>query len=104
MHDAEMIVSHAGMGTILTALRYRKPILILPRKAGFGEHRNDHQLATAKWLEHRQGILVANEAADIASLLDSRSSLVNGNGIDAVAQEQLIQRLRGYIEQIKPRY
>ena len=27
--DAELIVSHAGMGSILTALKYRKPIICI---------------------------------------------------------------------------
>ena len=42
------IVAHAGMGTILTALEIGKPLLVMPRRAALGEHRNDHQLATAR--------------------------------------------------------
>ena len=56
--QASLIVSHAGMGSILTALKYRKPILILPRRASLSEHRNDHQMATAKWLCNKPGITV----------------------------------------------
>ena len=56
---SRLIVAHAGMGSILTALKYRKPMLIMPRQASLGEHRNDHQLATAKWLGGTPGITVA---------------------------------------------
>lgn len=45
--QAKLIISHAGMGSIISALYKEKPILIMPRLAKFGEHRNDHQLATA---------------------------------------------------------
>ena len=48
MLAADAIVAHAGMGTILSALELGKPLVIMPRLAAFGEHRNDHQLATAK--------------------------------------------------------
>jgi UDP-N-acetylglucosamine transferase subunit ALG13 len=47
MLAAKAIVAHAGMGTILTALEMGKPLLVMPRRAALGEHRNDHQLATA---------------------------------------------------------
>lgn len=46
--SAEVIVAHAGMGTIITALELNKPIIVMPRQAALGEHRNDHQFATAK--------------------------------------------------------
>jgi len=45
---AELIIAHAGMGTIITALELGKPVLVMPRQAILGEHRNDHQFATAK--------------------------------------------------------
>jgi UDP-N-acetylglucosamine transferase subunit ALG13 len=45
---AEVIVAHAGMGTIITALELGKPVLIMPRQAVLGEVRNDHQFSTAK--------------------------------------------------------
>lgn len=45
--EARLIVAHCGMGTILNALTANKPIIVLPRLAKYGEHLNDHQLATA---------------------------------------------------------
>lgn len=59
--DARLIVSHAGIGTVLTAARCKKPILLVPRRADLGEHRNDHQLATVRKLAGRPGILVAQD-------------------------------------------
>lgn len=46
--EARMIVAHAGMGTIISAMQHQKPIIIFPRIAALGEHRNEHQMATAK--------------------------------------------------------
>jgi len=45
---ATVIVSHAGMGTIITALDLARPLIVMPRRADLGEHRNDHQIATAR--------------------------------------------------------
>jgi len=57
--NARFIVSHAGIGTVLTAQRLAKPIILFPRRFELGEHRNDHQLATVRKLEAHPGILVA---------------------------------------------
>jgi UDP-N-acetylglucosamine transferase subunit ALG13 len=57
--QAEVLVSHAGIGSILTAARLGKPIVLLARRADLREHRNDHQIATAPKLAGRPGILIA---------------------------------------------
>lgn len=96
--DAELIVSHAGMGSILTAMRFHKPILIMPRKASLGEHRNEHQLATAKWLGNRPGVFVANDAADIGRALSEREQLKGNKGINEYAEPTFTARLKQFIE------
>lgn len=97
MKQAEVVVSHAGMGSILTALRYERPIIIMPRKASLGEHRNEHQLATAKWIEGRPGVMVAWESGDLSSLLDRRSELRSGPQLADTADTALVRRLGAYI-------
>ena len=62
---ATHIVAHAGMGTIISALNKGKPILLMPRSAHLGEHRNDHQKATVQGFRHKPGILVADGPDDI---------------------------------------
>jgi UDP-N-acetylglucosamine transferase subunit ALG13 len=46
--EAQLIISHAGMGTILSALYHGKPILVMPKRASLREHRNEHQTDTAR--------------------------------------------------------
>lgn len=96
--NADLIVSHAGMGSILTALKYRKPILVLPRKASLGEHRNEHQLATAKWLGKKPGVFVADGPENIAAILSARGSLKSGDGISEYAEPAFTARLKGCID------
>lgn len=97
---ASLIVSHAGMGSILTALKYRKPILILPRRFSLSEHRNDHQMATAKWLCNKPGITVVWTESEIGERLDSREALPAGEGICDDANPELIARLQSYFASI----
>lgn len=66
---ARLIVAHAGIGTILTAKRHGKPLILLPRQHALGEHRNDHQLATARQVATLEGVHIAWEVTDLAPLL-----------------------------------
>ena len=43
--------------------------MVMPRRASLGEHRNEHQLATASRLEHLQGLDVVQEPAELAQAL-----------------------------------
>lgn len=62
---AWLIVAHAGMGSVITADEFGKPIVILPRLQDRGEHTTDHQVATANWLRARPGIHVADRDEDL---------------------------------------
>ena len=43
----QVVIAHDEMGSIITALEMGKPIVVMPRRAELGEHRNDHQVAAA---------------------------------------------------------
>ena len=67
---ARLVVAHAGMGTILSALELGKPLVIMPRRTQFGEHRNDHQQDTAHEMARFPNVVVARDGEDLHSTLD----------------------------------
>lgn len=97
MNDAELIVAHTGMGSILTALSLHKPIVVMPRRAALGEHRNDHQLATAKWVGRHRGVHVAWDERELVGWLDRRAEIGGGTGIGEFASVELVGRLRAVL-------
>jgi exopolysaccharide biosynthesis glucuronosyltransferase PssE len=101
--DASLIIAHAGMGTIITAMSMGKPLVLMPRKAGLGEHRNDHQVATVERFGTRQGIHVASDETTLPGVLDC---LEKGAGqaptqVSPYAEPSLIEKL--YTEIHAPR-
>ncbi len=68
---ADLIVAHAGMGSIITALTQQKPLLIMPRRGHLKETRNDHQVATAAQFVKREGVFVADDETVFDEALDS---------------------------------
>lgn len=95
---ARVIVAHAGMGSILSAFKYRKPIIIVPRKASLGEHRNDHQLATARWMQNRFGVMVAWEPEEAIRFLEEGKIHDANVDLPQFAQAEFVQRLRAWIK------
>ena len=89
---AKLMISHAGMGTIIEAVKRAKPIVVIPRKPNLGEIDNDHQFTTAKQLEAEGKILVAYEISDLPAKLEKAKTFVPAHGqinhgvIDAVQQ------------------
>lgn len=95
---ARLIVAHAGIGTILSAKRFKKPLILAPRRHALGEHRNDHQLATAKAVENLTGIYIAWEMDDLAALV-RRTDLVAADDQPSATLSRLTGRLRRFIDE-----
>jgi UDP-N-acetylglucosamine transferase subunit ALG13 len=97
MTAAEAVVAHAGIGTILTALELGKPLLVMPRRADLGEHRNDHQLATARRFAALGRVSVAFDELDVASKLDDLHQIAARPQISAEAPQDFVAALRAFI-------
>lgn len=99
--QAALIVSHAGMGSILTALHTGKPIVVLPRRGHLRETRNDHQYTTVKNLGAHPGLYVAEDETRIAEVLNRAVADLarpqTTQRISTFAQPRLTDALRDFI-------
>lgn len=95
--QARLIVAHAGMGTILSALQRHKPIIIFPRIAALGEHRNEHQLATARKFKEMGTIYVAMDETELKELI-TQKSLKCLHSIGDSASSTLISSITDFID------
>jgi UDP-N-acetylglucosamine transferase subunit ALG13 len=91
---ASLVIAHAGLGTIITELRKR--VIVMLRRASFGEHRNDHQVATARQFAAQGRIEVAFEEGELADKLEQLDNRCERVGDEASAQ--LIRTIRSPIE------
>ncbi len=69
--DARIVISHAGVGSILTALEMKTHLIIVPRLKRYEEVSDDHQLEIAKELLDSQNITVLFDIKDIEDSLKS---------------------------------
>jgi UDP-N-acetylglucosamine transferase subunit ALG13 len=97
VEQADAVVAHAGMGTIITVLEVGRPLLVVPRLGSLGETRNDHQVTTARRLE-QEGLVQA--AYDRESFFARLSGLERGPRPPPIARrasQSLLDRLRSFV-------
>lgn len=104
--QARFVVSHAGMGSIITALELQKPIVVMPKRAALGEQRNEHQLATVRRFRKSQLVKVADSEQELASVLNQTLTATeeSGGGVTSTAHwppdPQLINYVRRFVTQL----
>jgi len=69
--EARVIISHAGAGTLLNALNFRKPVIAVPRQKTFGEHVDDQQLELTKVLSENGQVIPVYDIETLESALRS---------------------------------
>jgi UDP-N-acetylglucosamine transferase subunit ALG13 len=99
--DADVVVAHAGTGTILTALEFGKPIVVMPRRADLKETRNEHQLATAMQLQQLGYVRAAFSPQELVKLLDAMDHLPLRASIGTHASPELLATVRAFVLECK---
>lgn len=69
IEKSNLLITHAGVGTIIAAMKYEKPIIVVPRLSKFEEHVDDHQLQIAEAFS-RKNLIISN-GEKIEDLIDN---------------------------------
>ena len=96
--DCDLLVAHAGMGSILTAIENGKPIILMARDYARGEHRNDHQKSTVDQFRNLSGIYVADTVDELRDLLDRRGELLAPSAVFSESRNRLIGFISQFID------
>lgn len=97
--EADVIVGHAGMGTIITGFEKRKPLILMARKFALGEHRNDHQQSTVEKFSDIEGVYIANDEQELLALLDRYQELIPANDSHSERRSALVNFISNIISE-----
>jgi len=95
MKKADIIVSHGGAGTIISALTQKKPLIIVPRRVAFGEHTDNHQFDLAKAMHKRKKAIAVFELKNLSAALTKAKHFSASNKSE---KETLISRISKFVE------
>jgi UDP-N-acetylglucosamine transferase subunit ALG13 len=65
--SATLVIGHAGAGTVVHALAAGRMPVLMPRRARYGEHVDDHQADFVRRLASERRVVPAWEPADLAA-------------------------------------
>lgn len=88
--EADLIVTHAGAGSMLQAIQNHKKIIAVPRLEKYGEHVNDHQIELAQKFESLGYLIAYQDGEDFiqvyqrAKQFQPRPYLLRGNMVDLI--------------------
>lgn len=74
MNSADLVITHGGVGTIMTALKERKKILAAARLSEYHEHVNDHQIQLLSSFEKEGYLIYMHDLSDIKPYLEKVKS------------------------------
>lgn len=93
--EARVVVSHAGAGSIVTALKEKTPVIVVPRLKKYNEHMNDHQLEIAKAMSENKNVIVIYDVENLEGSLKSDFPF-----IDECNENKLAYSLKTYLSSI----
>lgn len=69
INSASLVITHSGVGSIISAINAKKPIIVYPRLAKYKEHVDDHQLDIARAFEKKNYVLCCYEEDQLIDLI-----------------------------------
>lgn len=98
VRSARFVISHGGTGTLETCLEFRKKVILVPRRAEYGEHPDNHQLELAEYLASQNRVLFVD---DVAGLGQAAASVENWQPSfrTSFGEAPVFEEIRAFLEQ-----
>ncbi len=94
--EAEKVITHAGVGSILCATRAGHTPLVVPRRADLGEHVDEHQAELTQALAERGAVRALRDTAELAAALATTPARAEaGSNQEAPLGTEVLRALRG---------
>lgn len=97
---AEFIITHAGTGNVIPALKKGKKVIIFPRLYKYGEHIDNHQLELSNMLYEEGYVLVANNKEELIEQLNKvknftpKKFISNNDKINSIILDFINEKIR----------
>lgn len=75
LDKADVIITHGGVGSILSSVKKGKKVVAVARLSKFGEHTNDHQLQVIEKMSKQGYIINGNDLQDIGKAVEEAKKM-----------------------------
>jgi len=100
--ECDFLVGHCGAGTVLNALRFGKPMILVPRRIDQGElDVDDHQVQLAREIENMQGVRLVYDVQDLEEAVRDYVESPPPNSAPTAERAGLIEAVREFLSHPK---
>ena len=97
-NEANLIITHGGVGSIVSSVKKGKRVIAVPRLHKYGEHVNDHQIEIVERFNKNRCIIGVNGVEELKqAIIDSKDFVPNkfeGNN------EKMLKIIEDFIDKI----
>ena len=65
IETAELVLTHSGVNSIISCMKRKKPLIIVPRLKKYGEHVDNHQVEIAQLMKQKFDVIVVEDMKDL---------------------------------------
>lgn len=95
---ADLIITHAGVGAIVSALKLKKRVIVVPRLGEFKEQNNDHQVQIMERFDKQRYII---PCTDLTKLDETVNNAYNFEPKDYVTEKQgIVDEITDFIDNL----
>ena len=70
IQNCSVLITHSGVGTIMTGIQAKRPIIVVPRLKKYHEHVDDHQLQIAEAFEGKGCVLCCRNEEELPQYIE----------------------------------
>ena len=97
--QANLIITHGGVGSIIGSLKLGKKVIAVPRLHKYGEHVNDHQKQIIEAFDKKGYIIGCYEVSDLEKAIEKARKFVPNKY--EVNNRKMISIIENFIDSIK---
>lgn len=103
-NDANIIITHGGPSSFLSALQLGKIPIVVPRKKEYGEHVNDHQVLFCREINQRtNSVLLIENISEIKETIKNYNNIISRMKNDCIKignNEEFCEELEALINDL----
>ncbi len=96
IQECDLLITHAGVGSIMTGLKNKKKIIAVPRLKEYQEHTNDHQKQIAEEFAKKGYLLYLENMTDLGKIVKQAKSFKPQRFVSN--NENFINLIKDYID------
>lgn len=95
---AELVITHSGVNSIISCMKRKKPLIIVPRLKKYGEHVDNHQVEIAELMKQKFDVVVVEDLSKLEEAIDEAKhheykSWVSHNAELVEAIKELVEKI-----------